>query len=192
MLLTLDPGIRGCGLAVFFNRQLHEALYIPNPMRKGGDLAAVVSMAGELVDHVAYKWGNAPGPITIVVERPQIYRDAKQKGDPNDLPPLYAIAGALTAALGERGPIEAMHEYLPREWKGTLDPEEMARRVRERLSEGEFGKVQLPSNTCDNCRKRLTDDDCCKTTCLAHNVFDAIGIGLKFLTRLEPVRIIAR
>lgn len=192
MLLSLDPGIRGCGLAIFFNGQLAEALYVPNPMRKGGDIAAVAAMAAELVDHVAFKWGNAPGPIYMIVERPQIYRDAKQKGDPNDLPPLYAIAGALAGALEQRGPIASLAEYLPREWKGTLDPEEMARRVRERLSWGEFAKVQFPSNTCDKCRTHLTDSDCAKTTCLAHNIFDAIGIGLKKLGRLEPVKVIAR
>jgi len=192
MLISLDPGIRGCGIAVFFNKQLFEACYVPNPAKTGGDIEAVSLMAAELVDHVAYKWGNSPGPIRLVVERPQVYQGGKQKGDPNDLLPLYAIGAALASALEQRGPIEDLREYLPREWKGTINPDEMTRRIRERLSKGEFEKVSLPNNTCDKCRLHLTDDDCGKTTCLAHNIFDAVGIGLKYLGRLEPVKVIAR
>lgn len=190
-LVSLDPGIRGCGLALFQGGELHGAWYVRNPTPKGNAPDAVQSMAGALALLINARAG---GELILVVEWPQIYTFGKGKGDPNDLLPLVGVSMALMGLL-HASPSRVFLEtfrYLPREWKGTIDPEEICRRVRRRLTPFEFSMVDLPSSTCEPCLDRTSVRDCSKSTCLAHNVYDAIGIGLKHIGRFDAQRVIAR
>lgn len=184
LLLSVDPGIRGCGHALFEDGDLRAAGYSRNPRKKGNDLGAIVSMALEIAE--GFNVGNPD--LALVVEWPQVYREKYWKGDPNDLTPL---AGVVSAVAGILRP-GILHRYLPREWKGTIDPEEISRRVRARMMREEFDRIVLPMNTCASCLDKHSISNCLKTSCLAHNVYDAIGIGLKHLGRFEPVKVFPR
>lgn len=165
--LALDPGIRGCGVALFVDDQLERAEYIRNPVAKGADLDAVKAMVIEVT-------ACAGAVDKFAAERMQVYRQGKQKGrDPNDLIPLAAIVGGVS--LCAREPTW----FVPRDWKYTMPKAKtgeeyiIERRVNERLSESE----------------RLNIRD---AGALSHNVYDAIGIGLFHLGRFNRRRVFPR
>lgn len=114
-------------------------------------------------------WGSpyseAPPAPSVVVELPRVYSAGQQKGDQNDLIALAFSAGRVSAQYRDATTV------YPRDWKGTLDAEVMIERIKERLSDEERSRVQLPS-----------------AKSLHHNVWDSIGIGLWKLGRLQPKR----
>lgn len=188
MILAIDPGIRGCGAAVFSGKKLLSAQYVSNPatVYEKDSGFRVYCMAREI--QIAFPNLESPQD-TLICEFPQIYREAKQqKKDPNDLPPLAAIDGAIAGLLN------MVPEFIfPHAWKGSLNADACIVRIRCRLTEEEWGQIEFPKNTCADCldfERALTP--CRKSTCLAHNVFDSIGIGLKHLGRLEAVKVYAR
>lgn len=171
-LVSLDPGIRGCGVAAFLDGTLRRAAYVRNPITKGGDAAAVTAMAITIHRWTYMVLGPYIMPI-VAVEVPRVYPAARQKGDQNDLITVAGVAFAV-AALHHKGFAPAV-TYYPREWKGTVDADGvMVPRIKNRLTVEEK-KVLEP---------------CAKS--VEHNVWDAIGIGLKALGRLDPKRVIAR
>jgi hypothetical protein len=97
----------------------------------------------------------------IVLERPQVYVRSRAKGDPNDLITLALAAGAIAGQFNVQ-----VIEYRPAEWKGQVPKEIMIDRIRETLDADERAAVELP-----NARS------------LAHNVWDAVGIGLHHFRR---------
>jgi hypothetical protein len=161
--LAVDPGIRGCGVAVFKADRLVHAAYVPNPVKHGYDLDAVLGMARAVV-------GKTESVDTVVSERMQVYAPGKGKGDPNDLIPLAAVTGAIAALTGAR----LTTWVLPRVWKGTL-PKGAAFEARlfERLTNDERSAIQY-------CGSML------------HNVYDAIGIGLFQAGRFDRKRVFPR
>jgi hypothetical protein len=188
MLLAVDPGIRHCGVGLFRGENLYEARLVKNPCRTGGGVVAAMAMAEAVA-----KWAR-DNPVeavsSVVCERMKIYPDGKSPGDPNvSILPLIGVQHVL-AGLFNR----AVHfEFLPREWKGSVDGVAMTLTVRERLTDAEFKTIGLPASACAECRKRL-GDYCLKgeSGCGADHVFDAIGIGLKHLNRLERRRVYPR
>lgn len=109
----------------------------------------------------------------VVIEMPRIYPGSRQKGDQNDLMRLAVVVGRLyEAALAAGSTVELVE---PRAWKGTLDGDAMVERIKGRLPIGESSQVFLPT-----------------AASLQHNVWDAIGIGLKKLGRLDPVKVFPR
>lgn len=200
MILAVDPGIRGCGVAVFSPHGLLAAQYVTNPT--GVQYRSTSIPAGERDDtpsgfrvyamarevHLTCPHLEA-GTDTLVLEFPRIYREAKQgKKDPNDLTPLAAIDGAIMGLFGMPAIM-----YYPHAWKGSLDPDICISRVRSRLTEDEWEQVQFPKGTCEDCRDyEKAAVACAKSSCLAHNVFDAIGIGLKYTGRFDARRVYAR
>lgn len=146
-VLSIDPGVNGCGVAMFSDNVLKAAAYVP------GDLK---TMAGNV-----YGWQG--DPEILVVEKPQVYREAKLKGDPNDLIDLAIVVGTLAERFHDAG----LALYLPRTWKGQVPKVVMRQRIANRLSHEEFFSPVLPSAS------------------LSHNVWDAIGIGLFHLGRLK-------
>jgi hypothetical protein len=181
-VISLDPGIRGCGVAQFEGSRLARAAYAPNPIRKGNDLAAVVEMAAAV-----FHWAGQPD--SLVAEWPQSYGPAHQKGDQADLFPLAGIDAALAAMMAWGRPLP-VSRYLPHEWKGTINADAMLLRIRKRLTVSENNAIDFPVGTCPDCR--TGDRPCRKSNCLAHNVVDAIGLGLFHLGRLAPKKVIAR
>jgi hypothetical protein len=170
MILAIDPGIRQFGAALFGGlgqSALHRAGLIRNTAKTGNDPAAAFS-ACEALTHWLREHTVIPTIHTVIVEVPRVYPAARQKGDQNDLIALAGVAYALACSFSFA---EKRIRYFPREWKGTVDKETMARRIEARLSEVE----------------RATIEPCPQS--LRHNVLDAIGIGLKYLGRLEPHRV---
>lgn len=188
-LLSVDPGIRGCGVAFFEEAELIRALYVVNPSLVGSTVKECVSMAAEIAELVY----TTRASVSLVVERPQIYPQGKGKGDPNLLLPLYGVTNALAGMLRGCDSLSGAAELRPREWKGNIDAGVCIWRIRERLSEKEFSRIEMPRVCCAECCKHPQEADCKKpNSCLTHNVFDAIGIGLKRLGRFEPVKVFPR
>lgn len=102
----------------------------------------------------------------LVLEWPQVYTTGKI--DRNDLLGLAAVDGAITALFG--CPVKTVK---PHEWKGGIDGDVMVERIKSRLSGEERSRVVLAG-------------------CLSHNIYDAIGVGLHHLRRLERQRNFAR
>jgi hypothetical protein len=178
----VDPGIRGCGVSVYQRGVLTRAAYVKNPAAKGNDMQAILSMVDALRVLIP-----PDGPCTFILERPQIYA-GQQRGtkDPNDLLPLMGIIAGLAA----HHPYAHFIEYRPREWKGTIDADEMTRRIKEALAPEEFA-VATEGTECPICCDQLSLLTC-PESCKWHNTFDSIGLGLKAYGRLERKRVIHR
>jgi len=102
------------------------------------------------------------GAIIAIIEKPLIY-PIDSKGDPNDLITLAIRAGEIggwTRCLG----IEVQY-VTPRQWKGTTPKDISHRRILGRLSNVEKQRLpKLPKSK-------------------AHNMLDAVGIGLWWLEK---------
>jgi hypothetical protein len=188
-VISLDPGIRGCGVGYWGGTTLRAAEYVRNPIRHGNSPVAIVEMARAI--RYSRMWEMRWDPAGLAVEYPQIYAERHQKGNQDDILPLVGIGMALAALYAETGPWP-LDRYLPHEWKGSINADVMIGRVKARLTKGEWAVITFPENTCADCRNQFGSPFCRKSTCLAHNVFDAIGIGLFHLGRLEKRRVIAR
>ncbi len=173
-LLAVDPGLNAPAVALFQNGLLIRAEPIKVPRALSG--LDLIERCREVAKLIHAWYCDQPGdfrpplPLHLAVERPQIYRGTKSKGDPNDLPPMVGIDVGLAVLLG--CPVTS---YLPRDWVGgtskaeTGDPWKSPRgyRVWDRLSEVERGAVVVAT----------------------HDVVDAIGIGLHRLGRFVPRRV---
>jgi hypothetical protein len=174
-VLALDPGIRGCGVALFNGGLLEACAYVKNPVTSGDGPEAVFAMARE-VD----RWQPrlAADTVRLVFEHPRIYTAAKSKGDNNDLMPLVAVDYAVAARFPARTRV------YPHEWKGTMPKSVCAARVLARLDGAERAEAELgvaPFLTTKSLDAALTDE-----RWKGHNVLDAVGIGLKHVGRFEP------
>lgn len=181
LLLAVDPGIRGCGAALFNlalggaqapqgANHLLRAAYVRNPARTGNGPRECLSMA-DAVD----TWLIRQGPYNlytvheVVIEWPQVYRQGNLKGDPGDLLPLVGVGVGICA----RAPVAVLTHYLPKQWKGQMSKETCGERIVNRLSAEEMSRVEQHGE-------------------MTHNILDAIGIGLHHLGRFSPRRVIAR
>lgn len=182
-LLAVDPSIRSCGVALFCGGTLAASGRIV--AKKGEDSTSEIASRCLAIANDIHQWVcEAVHPHTrprmaVVTEWPQIYRAAKSKGNPNDLVALPGVGVAIAALVASDNEFRA---YTPAEWCGQVektvlrgkrkvlpkDPRNSARgaRIWERLTEQERVLVQLQ-----------------------HDVFDAVGIGLKALGRYEPRRV---
>ena len=172
-LLAVDPGARGCGVALFRGGALAACAYVRNPAEVTADVGRAAS-AGAMALAVQ-RW--AVGLVDdLAVEWPRVYataiRRGASRGDPNDLLPLAGVDAALAALLASA----RCSSYAPFEWKGQMSKDAMAERIMSRLAEGEFALLEA---ACDNAGAK------------AHNIVDAVGIGLHHLGRLAPRRALA-
>lgn len=156
MILTLDPGAKACGVALFKSKRLQSAWLA----RTKGDWA-------EMARAVYFSVQARMGPhrldeiSTIVIERPQVYVASRSKGDPNDLITLALIAGRVTGYF----PKAAAIDRKPAQWKGQVPKEIQIERTRQKLSPAEKERIEKTPKS------------------LEHNVLDAIGIGLRHVGR---------
>lgn len=183
MIFTIDPGVRGAGLALFLERtpqapgQLVAATYV----RVVGDgyFAEAVELSRKTSAWLASKITRFIS-LRVILEFPKVYphsekRDKKTgkviKVDPNDLVNLGAAAYA-TALGAESFNVGTFTRVYPRDWKGTMDGDAMTERIRDRLTPPELAALDpaVPAS-------------------LAHNMLDAVGIGLWDVDRLERVRV---
>lgn len=175
-IVSIDPGIRGCGVAAFSTAPgtlLIRAAYVPNPLKRGGTLREISSMGGAVREYV-----RDLEIETLAVERPlKVWGSTFQH-----LLPLLAISANALARLT---PEPATIEYFPAQWKGTGDADACTRRVRRALSASEFSRIEKGEKWCGECAKH-EGGACTKPSCLAHNCYDGIGIGLMALGRFYP------
>lgn len=102
-------------------------------------------------------------PLQVAIERPQIYPQRQQKGDPNDLIDVAILAGICIGAAQDC----SIDLVKPHAWKGS----------RPKTVDVNYTKSLLSP-----VEKRILEKcDCIKSE--LHNVIDAIGIGLWKLGR---------
>ena len=164
-LLAVDPGIRGCGVAMFRKEcglgVLEKAAYLFNEYPKGNGPREAARLA-ELVS----TWAGFSVEV-LALEYPRVYPSRNQKGDQNDLLPLAGIVCAVAAFF----PRAQVLRYFPRDWKGTADPDVMIERIISKVTPEERTRV-VP------CPEHLM-----------HNVWDAVGIGLFAVDRLTTTTV---
>lgn len=166
VIVGIDPGLSACGVSVFKAGVLERAGLV-----RGLDASYPLAARWcALVQNVRI-WLDALGDreIELVVEMPKIYPAASQKGDQNDLLNLAGVSAALLTGI-DAWP--KRHVY-PRDWKGTLDADDfIAEHIMPRTTPTERQRIEFPS-----------------AASLAHNVWDAVGIGLFACGRLERRRV---
>ncbi len=158
-LLSIDPGLRQCGVALFKDGVLTHALLVKNPVRSERGLTAWRGMA-RAVERAVY--ARVRRVDDIAVEFMQVY-PGRKGGKPADLMEVTAVASAIGAAVPALG---AGYAYVPKKWKGTVPKPIHNRFIESRLKGGEH----------------LTIEPCAPS--LRNNIIDAIGIGLYTLGRL--------
>lgn len=156
LVLSIDPGKHAHGCALWESGELTSAWY----QRDEGWEKALEERIGWFYAHLA----------AVVYEFPRVYPQSRSRGGlkgQNDLLDLAFSAGRAVEAVSSLGGAPRLVRYEPREWKGTAPKEIMIERFKERLSEDERDRVELPT------RKDLR-----------HNVWDGVGVGLYYWRRL--------
>lgn len=176
--LCIDPSARCTGVALFT-----ESIHGNPRVRAAGVLRPALKGIGPDVClaqcHMLYRYLKDlidTGEVisNVVVEVPRVYGASNQKGDQNDLIAVGGVGYGLACFVQPTSIVR----YFPSDWKGTIDGDECVRRVKERLAMDEVKSVgsgfEAPPKS------------------LEHNMYDAIGIGLKFFGRFEPRRVYPR
>lgn len=165
-LIAIDPGKKGCGVAVFYGGRLAECSFVE------GTRAEIVEKGRRTI-------GTMRSPmqgVSVVLEQPIIYDRKNWEGDPNDLIEII-ITGALLAAAVHWHTFEYEFEAVtPQQWKGQTPKKIMNKRVWKFLHAGDAPDHDELKAALDG-RRRTTGGKW-------HNVLDAIGIGLWRLKRL--------
>jgi hypothetical protein len=157
-LLAVDPGLRGTGWAVF------ERAALALCGCAAGGAGSLRERAARIADGVLRA---VPMQIeTLIIERPQVYAQRKQRGDPNDLVDMGILVGVLMQALDP----DHARLVLPRDWKGTIPK---AEKLGDYIVHKRSLRFLLPSERrrYEAALEQLPGD-------LRHNVADAVGIGL--------------
>lgn len=169
--LSIDPGVRNVGVAVFEDGKLLWADCLKAP--KAEPLSKQIHTTARLVQETVCRFEIQE----IIAEWPQVYRQSK--GDPND---LLSLVGVLSYVSGlftnETG---AFYTVLPREWKGQLPANVCARRILSKLDSSERDVLKwLPTfevalTKAEENKREISN--------VLHNAVDAVGIGLHFFNR---------
>lgn len=158
-LVAVDPGLRGCGVAVFRNAVLERALYVPSSVRADRGAVAWVAMSRAVACALAgVTWQVG------AVERPKQYDGPVSKARRDDISELSAVAGAVALVLGSMG--AEVHSPYPVQWKGQLPKDVGIRRIQAKLTPSEVERIE-------------------RAGALTHNVLDAVGIGLWMVHRFR-------
>lgn len=155
-ILAVDPSLTCTGWAEFQGCELVRCGIIPT--RSGAPLFQRIQAPAAILGS-----RDVP-PYLLVIEWPQIYTRTKSKGDPNDLLPVAAVAGAIISSVGAL----TVRMPKPSDWKGQVPKDVHNARVLKRLTPGErarFDAARLPKS-------------------LANNAIDAVGLGLWALGRM--------
>lgn len=160
-MITIDPNLRGCGVAVWRGAVLEVAMYVAGPSTGRG-----YWVAEELASNVELAVKDSIHDVRIIVcEYPRFYGSTHQKGDPNDLIDVAVVGAAVSTKLDSL--CSHIESVFPSDWKGNVKKSIMLERIWSKLSEEEKAVVQK-TNKSDR-----------------EDVLDAIGIGLHKLGRLN-------
>ncbi len=175
MLLALDPSLNSCGLAVFDEHEL-VASYRLKETKPPGEVSRGTRCYNMAACILSWLNDDHYRIDKLVFEWPQIYRNTKSKGDPNQLLPLVGIGMALKGLLPSLGaPCGCeLTTPTPAEWIGqcpkstTGDPWKSPRgkRIASRLTKEELAIVPTQ-----------------------HDAIDAVGLGLWKVGRLSLNRV---
>lgn len=100
--------------------------------------------------------------LSVVIEKPQVYRARESKGDPNNLITLAIQVGRYVERFEVLGAKVTLH--LPNEWKGQLPKGVMSGRTLKGLSLAEQAVV-------NHCLQPIAPSK-------RHNVMDAVALGV--------------
>ena len=159
MLVSIDPGVRGLGLARFEDGVLKGAGYV---RAFEGDVACV-GLTDALQSSFRTPLKTLADIDELVIEKPKVYDVRHQKGDQRDIVDLAIAVGSIVRALSHACVVTLVE---PSGWKGQTPKAISVERTIKALSPNELAQVILPR------AKKLQLD-----------VWDAIGIGLWRLGR---------
>lgn len=165
-LLSIDPGMRYCGVALFQDEELIRGWLSHNNETWRRGPPCWFGMAQGVMDDLK-EMGVGEIHVTAI-EFPQVYAIRYQKGDQDDIIQLACTAGAVSSCV----PAALRLGFLPREWKGQVPKPIHNSRVTSRLSDEELGRVEAGV-----------------TPHLRHNILDAIGIGQFTLSKAGLAKI---
>ena len=158
-LVSVDPGVNATGLAVFEDEEL-----VGVRLLRAGSLRHMISVL------VNEEWPVQFGyPETVIIEQPTVYRRGG-KGDSKDLISVAIVAGAAAAAYGCESLDQTIKFVEPRTWKGSVPKKVHNERILDKLRILELQYFNM-----------CIDD---VPSSLAHNMIDAVGIGLYDLGRM--------
>jgi hypothetical protein len=118
-ILAIDPGLRSCGAAWNDTDGTVHTLTVRPASRSIRDRYREIVMA--LPER---------GWDLLVIELPQVYQGAKQKGDPGDLISLAVLVGGLLCTIGAH----RAELIKPAAWKKQIPKAIHHARIREQLS----------------------------------------------------------
>ena len=151
-LVSLDPGLRGSGVAWWAeDGSLLFVDYLRNPVKKGDGPGAWVGF------DLLPLYDNRPD--YFISEVPQVYRAGASKGDPDDLIQLAGVVGVFSNIFRAT----THFGVKPREWKGQVPKDVHHARLVKTLTPEEMAMI-----------------DRAAPPSLRHNVLDAVGIGRYF------------
>lgn len=123
-MISIDPGVKGCGVAVWRHGTLIGAAYETDSDPR-------------MLAHKVPTNDDTDGDL--VIEMPQVYARSKSKGDPNDLIKLAVMVGRILQS--NQG---LQWVYLPRQWKGQVPKDILTERTKRALTNLELDRVYLP------------------------------------------------
>lgn len=153
MLVAIDPGFGGTGIAAFDDAGQLLAVKLLVPPGTDHDFAARLRDAAAAVPNVK--------GADVIVEFPQTYDGRSAKGDTDDLLKLAALIGAYVTAAGLS--TSRISFVLPPEWKGNVPKDIHHKRIRGDLTQKELAVLDRYGQTIP--------------ASLMHNVMDAVGLG---------------
>ena len=109
-LYAIDPGVQGCGMALFVDGELVQAGYGQAPFALLDDIPKGCS-------------------LQVILEKPQVYRALK--GDPNDLIDVAVAGGEMLGRVLQTTKAETttVEKVLPAAWKRQLPKDVMKART---------------------------------------------------------------
>lgn len=156
-LLSVDPGLKACGVALWSGSGVHTELVWARAVRAsvvGRGPAAWGRLASEVMGY-APELGVDEG--RVIVETMKVY--ANGKADPDDLFELQGISGAVTGvAVSRKWRADGV---LAREWNGTV-PSDIRRERTKAWVEARGWTSRVDLNT---------------TARFQQDVWSAVGIG---------------
>lgn len=154
LLLTVDPGLRACGVSCWDGEELRWARAVRGPA-KGRGPAVWGALAREVGLVVP-----AGSTGALLVETMKVYSGSRT--DPDDLLELNGVAGAVVGVLVSRGwSVDSVEGVLARDWNGQVPSDIRRRRTQDWVeSRGWSPRVDL------NTTQRYQED-----------VWSAVGIG---------------
>ena len=176
VILSVDPGLRKCGCALFdASGRLAAAALVLGEQEASTDRARERAPVYRTMGEEVFGWSRhrarelGSNVEHLVIEFPVVRKrghqlEEKRGVDPNDIARLAGVVGAILASVEAPATV-----WLPEEWKGQVPEEIHNERALSKLSPEELALIPV--------RVRAKDFD--------HNVVDGIAIGLHYVGRLK-------